>query len=149
MDNEKFRSGACPVGRGLARIGDGWSLLILRDAGYGATRFEQFRSNLGIAPNILTRRLTLLVAEGVLERHRYSAHPPRDEYRLTDKGRDLLPILAVIGAWGSKYHGEGGTSQLVDADSGAVIRPIVVDAETGRPLAEVQTRLARPTWPDN
>ena len=144
MDIEKYGSGPCPVGRALLRIGDSWSLLILRDAGYGATRFEQFRASLGIAPNILTRRLTMLVEEGLLEKNRYNDHPPRDEYRLTDKGRDVLPILAAIGAWGRKYHGEGGTSYLVNEETGARIEPVVVDAATGRPLPELRTRLMRP-----
>lgn len=144
MDIEKYGSGPCPVGRALLRIGDAWSLLILRDAGYGATRFEQFRASLGIAPNILTRRLIALVEEGLLEKRRYSDHPPRDEYTLTPKGRDVLPILAAIGAWGRKYHGEGGTSFLIDEDTGAHIQPVVVDAASGKPLPELRTRLVQP-----
>ncbi|AHE53468.1 winged helix-turn-helix transcriptional regulator [Sphingomonas sanxanigenens] len=144
MDIEKYGSGPCPVGRALLRIGDAWSLLILRDAGYGATRFEQFRASLGIAPNILTRRLTALVAEKLLTKHRYSTHPPRDEYVLTEKGREVLPILAAIGAWGRRYHGEGGTSFLVNEETGGRIEPIVVDAATGKPLSDLRTRLVRP-----
>jgi DNA-binding HxlR family transcriptional regulator len=116
-------------------------MMILRDAAYGATRFDQFRTSLGIAPNILTRRLASLTENGLLEKRRYSLRPPRDEYVLTQKGRDFLPILAVIGAWGRKYHGEGGTSQMVDSESGLPIEPVVVDGVTGRPLATISTRL--------
>jgi len=144
MDTEKLSAGPCPVARALLRVGDAWSMMILRDAGYGATRFDQFRTSLGIAPNILTRRLAALTADGLLEKKRYSERPPRDEYVLTAKGRDFLPILAAIGAWGSKHHGEGGTSRIVDAESGARIEAMVVDRATGRPLGEFETRLVLP-----
>jgi DNA-binding HxlR family transcriptional regulator len=99
MDNEKFSQGPCPVGRALTLVGDAWSMMILRDAGLGITRFDQFRASLGIAPNILTRRLAAMVEHGLLEKRRYCEQPPRDEYVLTTKGRDFLPILLAIGAW--------------------------------------------------
>jgi len=144
MDTEKFSDGPCTVARGLLRVGDAWSMMILRDASYGSTRFDQFRTSLGIAPNILTRRLTALTEDGLLEKRRYSQRPPRDEYVLTEKGRDFLPILAAIGAWGRKYHGEGATSHLVDAETGTPIDAAVVDRVTGRPLREVALRLVMP-----
>ncbi|MDF0542305.1 helix-turn-helix domain-containing protein [Sphingobium sp. H39-3-25] len=144
MDTEKFSNGTCPVARALLRVGDSWSMMILRDAAYGATRFDQFRISLGIAPNILTRRLASLTENGLLEKRRYSLRPPRDEYVLTEKGRDFLPILAVIGAWGRKYHGEGGTSQMFDSETGLPIEPVVVDGVTGRPLSSISTRLILP-----
>jgi DNA-binding HxlR family transcriptional regulator len=103
MDNEKFSQGPCPVGRALTRVGDAWSMMILRDAGLGITRFDQFRASLGIAPNILTRRLAAMVEHGLLEKRRYCEQPPRDEYVLTAKGRDFLPILLAIGAWGRQH----------------------------------------------
>ena len=144
MDTEKFSAGPCPVARALLKVGDAWSMMILRDAGYGATRFDQFRMSLGIAPNILTRRLAALTEHGLLEKRRYSERPPRDEYVLTEKGRDFLPILAAIGAWGSRHHGEGGTSQLADVETGAVIDAVVVDRASGRPLREIRMRLVQP-----
>jgi len=144
MDTEKLSAGPCPVARALLRVGDAWSMMILRDAGYGATRFDQFRTALGIAPNILTRRLAALTADGLLEKRRYSERPPRDEYVLTAKGRDFLPILAAIGAWGSKHHGEGGTTRIVDAENGERVEAVVVDRATGRPLGEFRTRLVLP-----
>ena len=79
MDIDKYSAGPCPIGRGLAMVGDAWSTLILRDAGLGLTRFDQFRSSLGIAPNILTRRLTALTKAGLLEKKNYRKRPPRDE----------------------------------------------------------------------
>lgn len=146
MDTEKFSEGPCPVARALVRVGDAWSMLILRDAGYGRTRFDQFRQSLGIAPNILTRRLAALTEAGLLEKRRYSEKPPRDEYVLTPKGRDFLPVLAVIGAWGNKHYGEGGTTRGVDIDTGTIIDPVVVDRATGRPLGEIRTRALLPDW---
>ncbi|HLZ79940.1 MAG TPA: helix-turn-helix domain-containing protein [Sphingomonas sp.] len=146
MDTEKLSTGPCPVARALVRVGDAWSMLILRDAGYGATRFDQFRTSLGIAPNILTRRLAALTEAGLLEKRRYSERPPRDEYVLTPKGRDFLPVLAVIGAWGTKHYGHGGTTHAVDVDTGVVIDPMVVDRATGRPFREIRTRPLLPDW---
>ncbi|SDD86266.1 transcriptional regulator, HxlR family [Sphingomonas sp. YR710] len=144
MDTDKYSAGPCPVARALLRVGDAWSMMILRDAGFGATRFDQFRASLGIAPNILTRRLNALTEDGLLEKRRYSLRPPRDEYVLTEKGRDFLPILLAIGAWGRKYHGEGDMSSIADAETDAMIEPVVIDGVSGRPLATIKTRLVPP-----
>jgi len=144
MDTEKLSWGICPVGRGLARAGDAWSMLILRDAGLGRTRFDDFQKSLGIAPNILTRRLAALVAAGMLERRRYSERPPRDEYVLTEAGRDYLPVLQALGGWARMHFGEGAVSELVDASSGRTITPLVVDAETGVPLSKIAVTLRQP-----
>lgn len=144
MDTEKLSFGICPVGRGLARAGDAWSMLILRDAGLGRTRFDDFQKSLGIAPNILTRRLAALVEAGMLERRRYSERPPRDEYVLTEAGRDYLPVLQVLAGWARKHFGDGAISELVDASNGRMITPLVVDAETGVPLSEIAVTLRQP-----
>ncbi|WP_296612353.1 helix-turn-helix domain-containing protein [Sphingomonas sp.] len=144
MDIEKLSFGICPVGRGLARAGDAWSMLILRDAGLGKTRFDDFQKSLGIAPNILTRRLAALVDAGMLERRRYSERPPRDEYVLTEAGRDYMPVLQVLAGWARKHFGEGAISELVEASSGRTITPLVVDAETGIPLSEIAVSLRQP-----
>ena len=74
------------------------TMLILRDAAFGLTRFDQFRASLGIAPNILARRLKALTEAGLLEKRRYSKRPPRDEYLITEAGRDFVPVLLAIGA---------------------------------------------------
>ena len=144
MDTEKLSWGVCPVGRGLARAGDAWSMLILRDAGLGQTRFDDFQKGLGIAPNILTKRLAALVEAGLLERRRYNDRPPRDEYVLTEAGRDYLPVLQALGGWARKHFGEGAMSDLIDASSGRTITPLVVDAETGVPLSEIAVTLRQP-----
>ncbi|HVY13807.1 MAG TPA: helix-turn-helix domain-containing protein [Rhodopila sp.] len=137
MDTENFVSGPCPVARGLARVGDAWSMLILRDASQGLTRFDQFRKSLGIAPTILTRRLAALTEDGLLEKRRYSDHPPRDEYILTPAGRDFLPVLVMIAHWARRHHGEGKMTRLVDVEQGTDVQPLLVDAVTG---AEIGTR---------
>lgn len=137
--------GECPIGRGLARLGDGWSLLILRDAAFGRTRFEEFRQSLGIAPNILTRRLKAMVADGLLEKRRYSSRPPRDEYAITPAGRDVLPILQALAAWARRHHGGGPPmSQAVDAETGIPVEPVVIDRVSGAPLGTRKLRLLRP-----
>ncbi len=144
MDNEKFAAGPCPIGRGLARVGDAWSMMVLRDAGLGLTRFDQFQKSLGIAPNILTRRLAALTAAGLLEKRRYSERPPRDEYVLTPAGRDFLPVLQAFGAWGGAHFGDGPVSRLVEATTGRTVEPLVIDRISGLPLAEMALRVERP-----
>ena len=131
------------MARGVACVGDAWSMLILRDANIGLTRFDQFRKSLGIAPTILTRRLAALTEEGLLEKRRYSERPPRDEYVLTAAGRDFLPVLFMIGAWGRKHRGDGKLTRFIDAETGKEIQPVVVDADTGarvgsRPISVVE-----------
>ncbi len=144
MDIEKYSAGPCPIGRGLVMVGDSWSMLILRDAGLGLTRFDQFRSSLGIAPNILTRRLTALTKAGLLEKKNYHKRPPRDEYLITEAGRDFLPILQVIGAWGRRHNGSGDLTYAVDAETGEAIDPVVIDRLTGTPIGTRPLRLVRP-----
>ena len=133
----------CPIARSLACTGDAWSMLILRDASFGLTRFDQFRTSLGIAPSILTRRLAVLTEEGLLQKRRYSERPPRDEYVLTDAGRDFIPVLAMIGAWGQKHRGEGMTRYL-DAETGEEIRPVAIDSVTGARIGSRAFRVEAP-----
>lgn len=93
----------CSIARTLDVIGERWSLLIVRDAFYGIRRFDDFQSDLGIARNILTDRLNKLVEQGVFEKVLYEERPPRHEYRLTEKGRDLMPVLMSMVAWGDRW----------------------------------------------
>lgn len=145
MAIDENNSGTCPVDRGLMRVGDRWSILILRDIERGLTRYDQMRTSLGIAPNILSRRLAALSEAGLIEKRRYSQRPPRDEYLLTEAGRDFLPILAAIGAWGRKYNGKGALTRQIDVETGEPVRPVVIDANTGAPLG---TRPLRFEYPD-
>lgn len=145
MDNENICNDPCPISRSLAFAGDAWSLLILRDAHAGMTRFDQFRKSLGIAPTILTRRLAALTEEGLLEKRRYSEHPPREEYVLTAAGRDFLPVLFMIGEWGRQHRGGGKLVRFLDAETGTEIKAVAVDEVTG---ARIGTRAIRTVMPD-
>jgi DNA-binding HxlR family transcriptional regulator len=137
MQHKSFGNLQCPIARSLERVGEWWSILILRDALQGLTRFDEFQKSLDIAPNMLTRRLNALVESGLLERHRYSEHPPRDEYLLTDRGRDFRPVLWALLAYGNRHFApEGPNVVIVDGDTGDLADPILVDRYTGRKLTE-------------
>ena len=103
MQRKSFDDMACPIARSLERVGEWWSMLILRDAFGGTTRFDDFQQSLGIAPNMLARRLAALVEAGLLERRRYSDRPPRDDYVLTEAGRELAPVLGALRVWGEAH----------------------------------------------
>ncbi len=96
----------CSVARTLEHIGERWTFMVLRDAFYGVRRFDDFQASLGVARNILTKRLTKLVDAGIMRKKRYQEHPSRYEYRLTEKGRDLVPVLTSLLAWGDKWETE-------------------------------------------
>ncbi|MEF9956164.1 MAG: helix-turn-helix domain-containing protein [Acinetobacter sp.] len=134
MLNENVEHKICPIAQSLSVLGDAWSMLILRDAHVGYTRFDQFRKSLSIAPTILTKRLASLVNAGLLEKSRYSVHPPREEYILTRAGKDFLPVLFVLGDWGRKYNPSENPDQMTtffDVENGTEIKPIVIDEVTG------------------
>src|SRR6516165_7984700 len=135
MRRKSFGNMQCPIARSLERVGEWWSILVLRDASLGLTRFDQFQESLGIAPNMLTRRLKALVEAGLLERRRYSERPPRDEYVLTQIGRDFRPVLWALLAWGNKHFApEGACVVIVDSQTGSEADPVLVDRKSGRPL---------------
>jgi DNA-binding HxlR family transcriptional regulator len=94
----------CSIARTLEIVGERWTLLILRDAVLGLTRFEEFQAKLGIASNVLTNRLKLLCDEEVLERVPDPQRPGRPKYVLTDKGRELAPALIVLMKWGDRHY---------------------------------------------
>jgi DNA-binding HxlR family transcriptional regulator len=137
MRRTSFSDMSCPIARSLERVGEWWSMLIMRDAFAGLTRFDQFQQSLGIAPNMLTRRLDALVESGLLERRRYQERPPRDEYVLTPVGRDFRPVLIALLAWGNRnFAPEGPNVQWIEATTGRAAEPVVVDQQSGRPIAE-------------
>lgn len=104
----------CSVARTIDIIGEWWTPLIVRDAFYGLSRFEDFQRSLGLARNVLSSRLDRLVEAGIMERRPYAEHPPRNEYVLTDKGRELFPIIAALLAWGDRWTaGEAGPPLLL------------------------------------
>jgi DNA-binding HxlR family transcriptional regulator len=135
MQRKSFETMTCPIARGLERVGEGWSMLIMRDVLHGLTRFDQLQENLGIPPNTLARRLDALVEAGLLERRRYSDRPPRDEYLPTPSGRDLQPVLIALLAWGNRHCApEGRSVILVNRATGAEVEPVLADPATGLPI---------------
>src|SRR5689334_4301497 len=133
MQRKSFSAMPCPIARSLERVGEWWSILILRDAFHGLRQFDQFQKSLGIAPNMLARRLNALVENGLLVRRRYSERPPRDEYVLTERGRDFRPVLWALLAWGNKHFApEGPSVVVVDAETGTEADPVLVDRISGR-----------------
>ena len=136
MERKSFAPMDCSVAQCLEVVGEWWSLLIIRDAFFGVTRFEEFQSRLGISRNILQQRLASLVAAGVLDRVPYCEHPPRDEYLLTDKGRDLWPVLTTMRQWGDRYAAPSGPPiQLVHKSCGHVAEPVFVCDSCAEPMA--------------
>src|ERR1700728_1856312 len=118
----------CSIGRAIDKIGDPWSLLILRDLGQGFSHFDDFQKNLGIAPGVLSKRLSTLTQEGLIKKELYQDNPPRAKYILTQAGEDFLPVLAVIMTWGNKHSSPNGIdTHLVDRQTHKTVSPIVVD----------------------
>jgi DNA-binding HxlR family transcriptional regulator len=142
MQRTSFSQLTCPVARALDSVGDWWSILILRDAFQGVTRFDTFQKGLGVAPNILTRRLKHLTDEGLFERRLYNERPARYEYILTDKGRDFFPVVMSLFSWGKRHMPEEDLAYLLgDAHSGTERQAMLVDAETHEELKPENTIL--------
>ena len=129
----------CSIAQTLDVVGDPWTLLIVRDALFGTTRFDDFRQSLGIPRATLSSRLDTLVEHEVMERRRYQERPERHEYVLTEKGRDLRRVMVSLLQWGDAWsHLDPPPVTLVDLDSGEPIEPTYVDRRTGRPLSELR-----------
>jgi DNA-binding HxlR family transcriptional regulator len=122
---------SCPVARPLDAIGDSWSLLIIRDAFDGLRRFGQFQKSIGLAKNILSARLSSLVAHGILRTVPASDGSQHHEYVLTDKGRALFPVIVALRQWGDEYFFRSGEDRFR-----------LVDKEQHRPVAKVEIRSA-------
>ena len=138
-----FETRPCPIARSLDDVGEWWSILLLRDAFQGLTRFDQFQKSLDIAPNILTRRLNSLVDRGLFEKRVYCERPLRHEYVLTAKARDFRPVLLSLLAWGNKHLApEGPSLVVVDKADGRWAEPVLVDRESGMALDSEQFAMA-------
>src|SRR5262249_35670511 len=129
---------ACSAGRALGVLGDRWTLLVLREVFNGVRRFDDISEHLGVARDVLTRRLAALIDEGVLLKVPYQepGHRTRHEYRLTQAGRDLRPMLLARMAWGDKYRSDGGTPMtLTHPDCGAPVH-LEMACEAGHRLPD-------------
>lgn len=142
MKNELLYHALCPIARSLGRIGDSWSIIILRDAFAGFTRFDEFQKNSTIAPNILSHRLKNLVDDGLLEKHCYSTSPLRYEYHLTPLGRDFRPVLMALLQWGNQYFSpEGPQVQLVETATLRPVEAVMIDKQTGEAITSTKYSL--------
>lgn len=135
MKYKSYEHMNCSVAQTMNILGERWALLIIRDALFGAKRFSQFERSLGIARNILTSRLNLLVEAGLMEK-KTAAETNHPEYVLTQAGLDLEPVLLAITHWGDKYRPNPNGARLIfsDRETGVPIKPIHAITEDGRPL---------------
>jgi len=144
MKYKSFSHMNCSLAQTLEVIGERWTLLILRDIFFGARRFGQFEKNLGVAKNILTSRLNRLVEEGILIK-RGSDESAHAEYRLTEKGLDLQPVLLSMTHWGDQYKANPKGKRLIfiDRETGQAIRRMSAVSKDGRNLKPKDVK-ARP-----
>jgi DNA-binding HxlR family transcriptional regulator len=140
---------SCPIARTLDVVGDPWVLLVLREALTGATRFEQFRSALGAADNVLSRRLGQMVKAGLLTRSPYRAgNRTRHEYLLTAAGADVLPVVQALARWGDQHRPrDTGPLDVVHEGCGEVTRSADTCTACGAPLAATSVSWRRPRDP--
>lgn len=132
----------CSIAQNVDIIGDRWNVMLIRDAFMGVRRFEDFANDLGIARNILSNRLERLVAAGVFETVQYQEHPPRDEYRLTEKGKDLMDVMLALWRWGDRWSPPtGDLRQLVHLDCGKPTYIVAACAHCGGELKRSNLRI--------
>jgi DNA-binding HxlR family transcriptional regulator len=137
MQRTSLAEFTCSIARTMEIVGEWWTPLILRDVYLGLRRFDQIQSNLEISRKVLSGRLDRLVADGILDRRPYSDRPPRDEYVLTAKGRDLVPALLALMAWGDRWTaGDAGPpAQIRHHGCGELTEPVVACSVCGEPLS--------------
>ena len=138
-----FAGDNCPIARSLEALGDWWSLLIIREALLGVSRFGEFQKKLGLAKNILSVRLRALVDQGILASAPASDGSAYQEYRLTPKGRGVFPILVALRQWSEEFdeRPEEITTLLVDREKGKPVRKLALYSEDGRQLDARDTAL--------
>ena len=136
MKLQEIRNQPCSVARALSVVGDGWSLMFVRDAFYGRTRFSDFVKYSGAQKTIVSDRLKRLVGEGIFERVVYEEHPARHEYRLSEKGEDLAHVMLALSAWGDRCldEGAGPPIQITHTRCGHGADPRVTCAHCGELL---------------
>ncbi|OZB03899.1 MAG: transcriptional regulator [Marinobacter sp. 34-60-7] len=151
MARKRFDDSSCSVARALNEVGDWWSLLIVLHAMYGTRRFVDFQQQLGIAKNILCDRLARLVDNDVLRKVDVGEHGSRFEYRLTDKGRDLFPVVVALRQWGDKWNPapDQAPLDLRDRATGQPIQPVTVQNADGDPLSIRDVLVADDNLPDS
>jgi DNA-binding HxlR family transcriptional regulator len=143
VEHKSFAGMHCSVAQCLEVVGEWWTMLIVRDAFLGVTRFDEFQQRLGISRNILNQRLAHLAEHGVLQKVPYSEHPPRYEYRLTAKGRDLWPVLTAMRQWGDQHAApDGPPLQMIHNECGEVTDAVMTCSHCGGRLTVRDVRVA-------
>lgn len=147
MKQKSFADMRCSIARSLEIIGPWWSFLIIRDAFMGVSRFKDFERSLGIAKNTLSNRLKLLVENGLLDKTADPNGSKYAEYHLTEKGRDLFPVLVAITQWGDKWavHEDGPSFDIIDKRTDCSIPPLALLGSDGQPLPEDAIGVKRAT----
>lgn len=144
MKAKSFAGMRCSIAGALELIGDRWALLVIRDLSLGLRRYEDLRTSTGIPSATLAARLRHLAAAGIVERVRYQERPPRDEYRLTRKGRDLWKVNVALREWGDRWDASGfgeAPVEMVDRMTGRPLRLALVDSETGQAVGRDRVRI--------
>lgn len=144
MKTRSFSGMRCSIAGALELIGDRWALLVVRDLSLGLSRYDDLRASTGIPAATLASRLKHLATSGIVERVRYQERPPRDEYRLTRKGRDLWKVSVALREWGDRWDATGFGSpavEMVDRLTGRPVTLALVDAVTGEVLPLERARL--------
>lgn len=136
MRHTEFPSQTCSIARSLEIFGEWWTLLIIREAFFGTERFSEFEMRLGISKNVLSERLAKLVDEGILDRTPVPGRGNPVVYRLTESGRDLLPIIVALMQWGDRWtNRKGAPVRLLQQKTGREVRRLTVASADGKPLA--------------
>lgn len=144
MKPKSFAGMRCSIAGALELIGDRWALLIIRDLSLGLSRYDDLRASTGIPAATLAARLKHLSASDIVERVRYQERPPRDEYRLTPKGRDLWKVSVALREWGDRWDASGfgqPAIEMVDRETGRPLVLALVDAETREAVPRDRIRL--------
>ena len=145
MEKKNWANADCPIARAVDLLGEWGSLLLVREAFGGTTRFDAFQKRLGISRNLLTTRLNKLVDGGVLKRRPIATDAKRQEYVLTEMGEDLLTFVVAMRQWGDRWLFTPDTvpADLIDGRDGALVSPLEVRSATGRRLTLADIRLTR------
>ena len=145
MRHPRFEDTPCPIARTTDLMGDSWTPIVMREAFFGRRRFDDFQNALGVSRGVLSKRLSHLVDEGMLEKRAYENRPPRFEYVLTEKGRAFYSVLAAMIRFGEDWMWAEGSEpplQLFDRETGEPVAPLVVNEATGEPIDVRKIRLA-------
>lgn len=145
MKTKSFSNMQCSIARTLEHVGSWWSLLIIRDAMMGARRFKHFQKSLGIAKNTLTSRLSELIDGEILEKVPAEDGRKHEEYRLTERGRELAPVIIALSQWGDKWvaHEDGPSTMITDKETGERLPRVWPRRENGDRMALSEVGMKR------